>query len=349
MAKISMIGLDLAKNVLQVHGIDAAGQVVLRRQLRRHQMEKFFAALPPGVVVGMEACSGAHHWGRVLGQLGHEVRMMPPAYVKPYVKRNKNDGRDAEGICEAMGRPTMRFVPVKSLESQAVLVLHRTRRLLVRQRTMSANAFRSALAEFGIVAAQGLKGLRSLMEVLEDPASAIPERARLPLSVLARQWGALNADICKLETQIVRAARTDPVARRLMAIPGLGPLGATATLATVPDAHLFKTARDFAAWLGLTPRQFGTGGKDRSGGISKQGDRALRTLLTLGATAYLRHERRRGAKDPWLRALLARRPFKVAAVAYAAKMARIIWAMLVTGEPYRKGGQWHSAPIAVAA
>jgi transposase len=349
MTKISMIGLDLAKNVFQVHGIDAAGKVVVRRQLRRRQLEKFFAALPAGVVVGMEACSGAHHWGRVLQKLGHEVRMMPPAYVKPYVKRNKNDGRDAEGICEAMGRPTMRFVAVKSLERQAVLVLHRTRRLLVRQRTMTGNAFRSALAEFGIVAAQGLKGLRSLMEALADPASAIPDQARLPLRVLDRQWETLNADICKLETEIVRAAKTDEVARRLMAIPGLGPIGATAILAAVTDIRVFKTGRDFAAWLGLTPRQFGTGGKHSSGGISKQGDRTLRTLLTVGATAHLRYERVRDTKDPWLQALLARRPFKVAAVAYAAKMARIIWAMLVTGEPYRKPGQPRRALVQAAA
>jgi len=274
---------------------------------------------------------------------------MPAAYVKPYVKRNKNDGRDAEGVCEAMGRPTMRFVPVKSLESQAVLVLHRTRRLLVRQRTMSGNAFRSALSEFGIVAAQGLKGLRSLMELLEDPASAVPEAARLPLRVLARQWETLNADICKLETEIVRAAKTDEVARRLMAIPGLGPIGATAILAAVQDIRVFKTARDFAAWLGLTPRQFGTGGKNRSGGISKQGDRTLRTLLTVGATAHLRYERARNSKDPWLQALLARRPFKVAAVAYAAKMARIIWAMLVTGEHYRAPNRRHSGSVQAAA
>src|SRR4030081_2292640 len=210
MSEISMIGLDLAKNVFQVHGVDASGSVVLRRQLRRGAVEKFFAQLSP-CTVGIEACGSAHHWARVIGRYGHQVRLMPPAYVKPYVKRNKNDGRDAEGVCEAMGRPTMRFVPVKSVESQAVLVLHRTRRLLVRQRTMSANAFRSALAEFGIVAAQGLKGLRSLMEALEDPASAIPDQARMPLGVLARQWSALNADICKLETEIVRAAKTDAV------------------------------------------------------------------------------------------------------------------------------------------
>jgi len=344
-----MIGLDLAKNVFQVHGIDASGKVVVRRQLRRRQVESFFAGLEPGVVVGMEACGGAHHWGRVLQKLGHQVRMMPPAYVKPYVKRNKTDGRDAEGICEAMGRPTMRFVPVKSVESQAVLVLHRTRRLLVRQRTMTANAFRSALSEFGLVAAQGLKGLRSLLEAVDDPASAIPEAARIPLQVLARHWERLNADICKLESEIVRAAKTDAVARRLMAIPGLGPIGATAILAAVPDARVFKSARDFAAWLGLTPRQFSTGGKQRSGAISKQGDRALRTLLTLGATAHLRYERARGAKDPWLQALLARRPFKVAAVAYAAKMARIIWAMLVTGEFYRASNRCPKVSAKAAA
>lgn len=335
MTKVSMIGLDLAKNVFQVHGIDASGKVVLRQQLQRRQLEKFFAALPPGVVVGMEACGGAHHWGRVVQKLGHEVRMMPPAYVKPYVKRNKNDGRDAEGVCEAMGRPTMRFVPVKSLESQAVLALHRTRRLLVRQRTMTANALRSVLSEFGIVAAQGIKGLRSLIEIIDDPANCVPEMARMPLQVLARQWERFNADICKMEGKIVGAAKSDAVARRLMAIPGLGPIGATAILAAVPDASVFKSARDFAAWLGLTPRQFGTGGKQRSGSISKQGDRTLRTLLTVGATAHLRYERARDIKDPWLQALLARRPFKVAAVAYAAKMARIIWAMLVTGEVYR--------------
>jgi transposase len=349
MAKISMIGLDLAKNVFQVHGIDEAGKVVVRRQLRRQQLEKFLAALPSGVVVGMEACSGAHHWGRVIEKLGHEARMMPAAYVKPYVKRNKTDGRDAEGVCEAMTRPTMRFVPVKSLDRQAVTVVHRTRRLLVRQRTMSANGFRSALAEFGIVAAQGLKGLRNLMQAIEDPASAIPDKARMPLRVLARQWETLNADICKLEAEIVRAAKSDEVARRLMAIPGLGPIGASAILAAVPDASVFKTARDFAAWLGLTPRQFGTGGKQRSGGISKQGDRTLRTLLTVGATSYLRVERTRGAKDPWMRDLLERRPFKVAAVAYAAKMARIIWAMLVTGEFYRTANRSRSVAAQAAA
>ena len=250
MKNISMIGVDLAKNVFQVHGVDAAGKVLVRRQLRRRQMEKFLAALPVGVVVGMEACGGAHHWGRLVQKLGHQARLMPAGYVKPYVKRNKNDGRDAEGVCEAMGRPTMRFVPVKSVESQAMQVLHRTRRLLVRQRTMAANALRSALSEFGIVAAQGLKGLRSLMEELEGEASGIPDMARMALLVLARQWEALNAEIDKLETQIVGAAKTDVVARRLMTIPGLGPLGATAILAAVSDARVFKSGRDFAAGWG---------------------------------------------------------------------------------------------------
>jgi transposase len=334
MANVSMIGLDLAKNVFQVHGVDASGKVVVRRQLRRAQVEPFFAKLRPAVV-GLEACGGAHHWGRVLEKLGHEVRMMSPGYVKAYRKRNKTDGRDAEAICEAMGRPTMRFIAVKSLESQAVLLLHRTRRLLVRQRNMSSNGLRSGLAEFGIVAAQGLKGLSTLMQLLDDPATPIPDMARMLLQMLAQQWEAQNAQVCKLEAQIVGAARSDAVARRLMQIPGVGPIGASAILAAVPDASVFRSARDFAAWLGFTPREFGTGGKRRSGPISKQGNRMLRTLLTLGATAYLRHERARGPRDPWLRELLARRPFKVVAVALAAKVARIIWAMLVSGESYR--------------
>jgi transposase len=333
MTKVSMIGLDLGKNAFQVHAIDARGNVVVRKQLRRGQIEKFFAGLEP-VIVGMEACGGAHHWGRMLSKLGHEVRMMPPAYVKAYRKRNKTDGRDAEAICDAMDRPTMRFIAVKSPESQAIAVLHSTRRLLVRQRTMSANGLRSALAEFGIVAAQGLKGLQALMQLLGDPATEIPDNARLSLQLLAQQWEVQNAQICKLDAEIVRAAKSDAQARRLMQIPGVGPIGATAIAAIVPDARVFKSARDFAAWLGFTPRQFGTGGKQRSGSISKQGNRTLRTLLILGATAYLRHERTH-PRDPWLQALLVRRPVKVVAVALAAKIARIIWAMLVSGENYR--------------
>jgi transposase len=329
-----MIGLDVAKNVFQVHGIDASGAVTVRRQLRRGQVERFFAGLAP-CIVGLEACGGAHHWARVLQRLGHEVRMMPAHYVKPYVKRNKTDGRDAEAICEAMSRPTMRFVPVKSEPAQAELCLHRTRALLVRQRTMTANALRSGLCEFGIVAALGNKGLHQLMTMLAARPDIVPEAAYAALSALAVQWENLDGAVRELEARIVRNARAEATARRLMDIPGVGPMAASLSVAKVPDPGLFRSGRDFAAWLGLTPRQAGTGGKQRSGGISKQGDRSLRQLLILGASARLAHARRRGVGDPWLRQLLARRPFKVAVVALAAKMARIIWAMLKTGEQYR--------------
>lgn len=343
MTQISMIGLDLAKNVFQVHGVDASGAVVLRRQLRRREVEKFFADLPR-TVVGMEACGGSHHWGRVIGRYGHEIKLMPASYVKPYVKRNKNDSRDAEGVCEAMSRPTMRFVPIKSAEQQAVLVVHSTRTLLVRQRTMAANALRAALGEFGIVAAQGLTGLRALIQQLGAPCTAIPEIARGTLLLLARQWEALDAAERALERQITAAARADQDARRLMEVPCVGPIIASAVLAKVPDAHVFETARDFAAWIGLTGRDRGTGGKHRPGPISKQGDRMLRTLLITGASAYLRHQIARGVKDPWLREMLARRPYKVVMVALAAKTARIIWALLTKGERYR-----NRAPALAAA
>ena len=334
MRKISTIGLDLAKNVFQLHGIDASGAVALRRQLRRGQVEKFFAQLPP-CLVGMEACGSAHHWARVIGRYGHEVRMMPPAYVKPYVKRNKNDGRDAEGICEAVGRPTMRFVPVKSVEQQATLAVQGTRALLVRQRTMAANALRAALSEVGIVAAQGYEGLRELMSRLEEPSEDIPEIMRGALLMLAKHWQVLDADERMLEQQIAKAARCDRDAKRLMEVPGVGPTIATTVLAKVPDAKVFRSGRDFAAWVGLTGKDHGTGGKHRPGRISKQGDRALRALLISGASAHLRQQKARGVTDPWLRDLLARRPYKVAMVAFAAKTARIIWAMMVKGEPYR--------------
>jgi transposase len=281
--------------------------------------------------------------------MGHEIRMMPAAYVKPYVKRNKTDGRDAEGVCEAAGRPTMRFVPVKSLESQAVLALHRTRSVLVRQRTQLGNSLRSMMAEFGVVAPKGVKGLRELLAQLDQPNDALPELARTSLLELKQHFEALDASIRKMEARIVRSTKADATARRIMAVPGLGPIGSSATLAKVPEPRVFKRARDFAAWIGLVPHQFGTGGKARSSGISKQGDRSLRTLYIAGACAHLRQEMRRGVTDPWLRRLLAERPFKVAAVAYAAKMARIIWAMLVSGEPYRPRGQARQAAAPTAA
>ena len=334
MATISMIGLDLAKNVFQVHGVDVDGEVVVRRQLRRNQVEKFFAELPP-TRVGMEACGSAHHWARLIGGHGHEVRLMPPSYVKPYVKRNKNDGRDAEAICEAVSRPTMRIVPVKSVEQQAVLSVHTTRSLLVRQRTMVANAMRAMLSEIGIVAAQGVKGLRELMSKLEEPSAAVPELMRGALQMLARQWQALDQAERALERQIKQAAAADQDARRLMEVPSIGPIIASAVIAKVADPQVFHSGRDFAAWIGLTGRDRGTGGKSRPGPISKQGDRMLRALLICGASAYLRQARRRGITDPWLRALLARRPYKVVMVALAAKIARILWAMLATGQHYR--------------
>jgi transposase len=334
MNEISTIGLDLAKNVFQLHGVTASGRVVLRRQLRRGAVEAFFAKLSP-CTVGMEACGSAHHWARVIGRYGHQVRLMPPAYVKRYVKRNKNDGRDAEAICEAVNRPTMRFVAVKSVEQQATMALHTARALLVRQRTMVANSLRAALSEIGIVAAQGIEGLRELMGKLEAPTQEIPEIMRGALLVLAGHWQALDADERALERQIGKAARDDHEARRLMEVPCVGPIIATTILAKVADAKLFRSGRDFAAWIGLTGRDHGTGGKHRPGHISKKGDRMLRTLLINGASAYLRQQKKRGVNNPWLRELLARRPYKVVMVALAAKTARIIWAMLAKGERYR--------------
>jgi transposase len=340
-----MIGLDLAKNVFQGHGIDAAGAVTVRRKLRRGQVEPFFAGLSP-CVVGLEACGGAHHWARLLQRLGHEVRMMPAHYVKPYVKRNKTDARDAEAICDAMRQPTMRFVAVKSEEAQGVLALIRTRALLVRQRTMTANAVRAGLAEYGVVAAAGNKGLQDLMRELAASPNTVPTAAHAALSLLAAQWESVDGAVRELDRQIARVARAHDVARRLLEVPGIGPIAATTIVAKVADAGQFRTARDFAAWVGLTPRQCGTGGKQRSVGISKQGDRMLRQLFIMGASARLYHARARG-NDPWLAALLARRPAKVAIVALAAKTARTVCAMLKTGAPYRP--QDHRANLAAAA
>lgn len=343
--KTIMIGLDLAKSVFQVHGVDGAGQMVIRRQLKRVQIEKFFAKLEPAVV-GMEACGGAHHWGRKLQALGHEVRLMPAAYVKPYVKRNKTDGRDAEAICEAMQRPTMRFVAVKRPEQQAMMAVHRTRAMFVRQRTMLANALRAAFAEFGVVTPIGITGLEALMALLPEP-EAVPVEAHGALAMLARQWQALDADIKALEQQIVQSVRADEAARRIMAIPGVGPITASAVRAAVPDMKQFRSGRGFAAWLGLTPRQNNSASTRRSGGISKQGQRDIRCLLILGASSHLRHEqvrkRMKAPTDPWLAGLLARRPVKVAAVAQAAKTARIIWVLLAKDRCYCAPGHLQHA------
>jgi len=332
--EIVVVGLDLAKNVFQVHAIDEQGQPVVRRQLRRAEVLKFFAKLSP-CLVGMEACASAHYWGREIGALGHQVRLMPPAYVKPYVKRGKTDAADAEAICEAVTRPTMRFVAVKSEEQQAALMLHKTRDLLVRQRTMLINALRAHLGEYGIVKAQGPAGVSSLLALVQEALDAVPVHARSALQSIVTQYRALLREIEHLEKQILDWHRHDEVSQRLATVPGIGPITASAIAATVPDASIFRSGRQFAAWLGLTPRPHSSGGKERLGGITKQGDGYLRRLLVVGATAVMRMTRKDQAKQPWLARLLTTKPAKIASVALANKTARIAWAIMSRGEVYR--------------
>jgi len=333
--QISTIGFDIAKNVFQIHGIDAAEKVVIRKQIRRGQVMKFFEALPP-CLVGMEACATAHYWARELTKLGHEVRLMPAKDVKAYVKRNKNDAADAEAICEAVRRPTMRFVPVKSAEQQGQLMQHRARDLLMRQRTQVINALRAHLAELGITAAQGREGIRDLLAIIADEADArLPIDARASLIVLAAQLQALQTLIGSIEKRIVARHRSSEASKRLQTIPGVGILGASAIATIVTEPKAFRSGRDFAAWVGLVPRQDSTGGKRKLGPISKQGDRYLRRILVVGAHAVLKRARLHPQKYPWLTQLLARRPFKVVAIALANKMARVAWALLAKGETYR--------------
>jgi len=333
--KITTIGLDIAKNVFQVHGIDAAEKVVVRKQLRRGQVMKFFAALPP-CLVGMEACATAHHWARELTKLGHEVWLMPAKDVKAYVKRNKNDAADAEAICEAVRRPTMRFVRAKSVGQQGQLMQHRTRDLLLRQQTQVINALRAHLAELGIVAAQGREGLKQLLTIIADEKDArLPMDARASLIVLAAQLQALHTMIGSIEKRLTVQHRENEASKRLESVPGIGIIGASAITATVTDPKSFQSGRDFAAWIGLVPRQDSTGGKQKLGSISKQGDRYLRRILVVGAHSVLRRAKQNPEKYPWLTKLLARRPFKVVAIALANKMARIAWALLASGGHYR--------------
>jgi len=333
--QITTIGLDIAKNVFQVHGIDATEKVVVRKQLRRGQVLKFFTALPP-CLVGMEACATAHYWSRELTKLGHEVRLMPAKDVKAYVKRNKNDAADAEAICEAVRRPTMRFVRAKSAEQQGRLMQHRTRDLLLRQQTQAINALRAHLAELGIVAAQGREGLKELLAIIADQADArLPLDARASLIVLAAQLQALQTLIKSIEKRLLVQHRANEASKRLERIPGIGIIGASAITATVTDPKAFRSGRDFAAWIGLVPRQDSTGGKQKLGPISKQGDRYLRRILVVGAHSVLRQVKQSPQKYPWLAQLLARRPFKVVAIALANKMARIAWALLASGGTYR--------------
>ena len=332
---IVKIGLDIAKHVFQVHGVDEEGRVVVRRQVRRGQVAPFFANLSP-CLVGIEACPGAHHWARRLRGLGHEVRLMPPQYVKPYVKRQKNDAADAEAICEAVDRPTMRHVPAKTAEQQSVLMLHRTRELLIRQKVMLINAMRAQLNEFGVVGPQGRLGFSGLQKVITGETEAdIPDLAREAMALLLGQLEELMARIRAVDKKILRWHKTNPVSQRLGTIPGVGPITASVIAATVGEPGRFRSGRQFAAWLGLVPRQNSSGGKQRLGRITKWGDSYIRRLLVLSSLSLIRYARHKPPSESWLAELLARRPAKVAAVAMANKTARIIWAVLRDQRSYR--------------
>jgi len=335
--RVTTIGLDIAKSVFQVHGVDEVGEVVLTRRFTRRKILPFFAKLP-SCLVGIEACATAHHWARELVALGHEVKLMPPAYVKAYVKRGKNDAADAEAICEAVTRPTMRFVPVKSPEQQGILMVHRTRSLVVRQRTMAANAMRAHLAEFGLVANLGVRNLIKLVARVfdaENPEPGVPEMARTALSVLARRLVELEEELQSLDQTLLDWHRQNAMSQRLAAIPGIGVITATAIVATVSDIHAFRSGRQFAAWLGLVPKQNSSGEKVRLGGISKQGDRYLRRLLVVGATAVIRHSRNKDTPLAHrLRGLLDKKPVRLVSVALANKTARVAWALLAHDRSY---------------
>ena len=336
MGEVSTIGLDIAKSVFQVHGVDVDGAVVIRKRVSRAKVLEFFAALPP-CLVGIEACPTAHHWSRKLQALGHTVRLMPPSYVKAYVKRSKSDANDAAAICEAVTRPSMRFVPTKSEQQQSALMLHRSRQLLVRQRTMLSNAIRGHMAELGIISAKGRNGTAELLEIIaSQDDDRIPAVARLSLTILAHQYAAVTTEIGTIEKHIHAWHRSCEESRRLEEIPGVGPIVATALVAEVGDWTAFSSGRSLAAWIGLVPRQHSTGGKERLGRISKQGNRHLRWLLVAGAMAVIRYARRHGTKRLWLVRLMGRRPVKVAAVALANKIARMAWAMMVRGERFKE-------------
>jgi transposase len=336
MGEVSTIGLDIAKSVFQVHGVSSDGEVVIRKRVSRAKVLEFFASLP-SCLVGIEACPTAHHWSRQLHALGHTVRLMPPSYVKAYLKRSKNDANDAAAICEAVTRPSMRFVPMKSEQQQSGLMLHRSRQLLVRQRTMLSNAIRGHMAELGVISAKGRNGTAELLKIIANETNdCIPAAAQFSLDVLARQYAATTAEIGVIEKRIHAWHRSCEESRRLEEIPGIGPIVATALVAEVGDWKAFSSGRNLAAWIGLVPKQHSTGGKDRLGGISKQGNRYLRWLLVAGAMAVIRYARQHGTKRLWLVRIMERRPIKVAAVALANKIARIAWAIMVHGERFKE-------------
>jgi transposase len=342
--QIIRIGMDTSKHIFQLHGVDAAERPVLRRRLRRNEVLAFFAKLPP-TVIGMEACGAAHYWARELRKLGHEVRLMAPQHVKAYVKRNKNDGRDAEGLCEAMSRPTMQFVPVKTEEQQAALMLAGVRQQLIARRTQLSNAIRGYAAEFGLTAAKGLDKIEPLLaRIAQD--ETVPESARELFAFQGRDYARLQIELKAIEVKLRAWHRANADSRRLAQIPGVGPIGATTLVMKTPDPRAFPSGRHFAAWLGLTPKDHSSGGKTRLGKITRAGDEVLRRLLVAGATAVIQQARRgRGHPSPWLLALLKRKPPKLAAVALANKIARIAWKLMATGESY-DGARLPGAPAA---
>jgi transposase len=336
MEQITRIGMDTSKSIFQLHGVASAERPVLRKQLRREAMISFFKKLAP-TVIGIEACGGAHHWARLLSSFGHQVKLLPPQYVKPYVKRGKSDTADAEALCEAMSRPTMRFVPVKTAEQQAAQMLAGVRAQLVRRRTQLTNAIRGYAAEFGLVAAKGLGKIEPLLARI-GADETLPALAKELFEAQAREYAWLRKELEALDAKLMAWHRANELSRRLAQLPGVGPIGATLLAIKVADAKAFKSGRDFAAWMGLTPKNHSTAGKNRLGVITRAGDEMLRSVLVAGATALIQHVKRgQGRASPWLASILRRKPPKLVAVALANKTARTAWKLMVSGEAYRPG------------